>query len=46
MENPYITRRLSFEFHYFFMRKFWFTYLAKAMVVPGGSGRSTSSWRW
>lgn len=39
MENPYITRRLSFEFHYFFMRKFWFTYLAKAMVVmPGGFG--------
>jgi uncharacterized protein (TIGR00730 family) len=38
-ENPYITRRLSFEFHYFFMRKFWFTYLAKAMVVmPGGFG--------
>ncbi|TDJ68950.1 MAG: lysine decarboxylase, partial [Planctomycetota bacterium] len=28
-DNPYITRRLSFEFHYFFMRKFWFTYLAK-----------------
>jgi uncharacterized protein (TIGR00730 family) len=39
LENPYITRRLSFEFHYFFMRKFWFTYLAKAMVVmPGGFG--------
>jgi uncharacterized protein (TIGR00730 family) len=38
-ENPYITRRLSFEFHYFFMRKFWFSYLAKAMVVmPGGFG--------
>lgn len=38
-ENPYITRELSFEFHYFFMRKFWFTYLAKAMVVfPGGFG--------
>ena len=38
-ENPYITRRLAFEFHYFFMRKFWFTYLAKAMVVmPGGFG--------
>ena len=38
-DNPYITRRLSFEFHYFFMRKFWFTYLAKAMVVmPGGFG--------
>ena len=38
-ENPYITRRLAFEFHYFFMRKFWFTYLAKAIVVmPGGFG--------
>jgi len=38
-ENPYITRRLSFEFHYFFMRKFWFSYLAKAMVImPGGFG--------
>jgi len=38
-DNPYITRRLSFEFHYFFMRKFWFTYMAKAMVVmPGGFG--------
>lgn len=38
-DNPYITRRLSFEFHYFFMRKFWFNYLAKAIVVmPGGFG--------
>ena len=38
-ENPYITRRLAFEFHYFFMRKYWFAYLAKAMVVmPGGYG--------
>ena len=38
-DNPYITRRLSFEFHYFFMRKFWFSYLAKAVVVmPGGFG--------
>ena len=37
--NPYITRELSFEFHYFFMRKFWFSYLAKAMIVmPGGFG--------
>ncbi len=37
--NPYITRELNFQFHYFFMRKFWFTYLAKAMVVfPGGFG--------
>jgi uncharacterized protein (TIGR00730 family) len=38
-ENPYITRRLAFEFHYFFMRKFWFSYLAKAIVcMPGGFG--------
>jgi len=37
--NPYITRRLSFEFHYFFMRKYWFAYLAKAIVaMPGGFG--------
>lgn len=39
IDNPYITRRLAFEFHYFFMRKYWFAYLAKAMVVmPGGFG--------
>ena len=38
-KNPYITRELSFEFHYFFMRKFWFAYLAKALVIfPGGFG--------
>ena len=37
--NPYITDNLHFEFHYFFMRKFWFAYLAKALVVfPGGFG--------
>ncbi len=37
--NPYITPELCFEFHYFFMRKFWFAYLAKALVVfPGGFG--------
>src|ERR1041385_8248088 len=37
--NPYITPELSFEFHYFFMRKFWFAYLSKALVVfPGGFG--------
>jgi len=35
--NPYITPDLSFEFHYFFMRKFWFAYLAKA--ASGVSGR-------
>jgi uncharacterized protein (TIGR00730 family) len=39
VDNPYITRELNFEFHYFFMRKFWFIYLAKALVVfPGGFG--------
>jgi uncharacterized protein (TIGR00730 family) len=37
--NRYITEGLHFEFHYFFMRKFWFAYLAKALVVfPGGFG--------
>lgn len=37
--NAYITPELCFEFHYFFMRKFWFAYLAKALVVfPGGYG--------
>ena len=37
--NPYITPTLSMEFGYFFMRKFWFAYLAKALVVfPGGFG--------
>ncbi len=38
-DNPYVTRDLSFHFHYFFMRKFWFAYLAKAVIVfPGGFG--------
>lgn len=37
--NPYISPELNFEFHYFFMRKFWFVYLAKALIVfPGGFG--------
>ncbi len=37
--NPYITRELDIHFHYFFMRKFWFVYLAKAVVLfPGGFG--------
>jgi hypothetical protein len=37
--NPFVTPELNFEFHYFFMRKFWFAYLAKALVVfPGGFG--------
>jgi hypothetical protein len=38
-ENPYITEDLSFQFSYFFMRKFWFVSLAKAVIVfPGGFG--------
>ena len=37
--NSYVPDELAFEFHYFFMRKFWFIYLAKALVVfPGGFG--------
>jgi len=37
--NPFVTPELNFEFHYFFMRKFWFSYLAKALIVfPGGFG--------
>ena len=37
--NNYITPSLNFQFHYFFMRKFWFAYLAKALVIfPGGFG--------
>jgi len=38
-DNEYLTRELGFHFHYFFMRKFWFAYLAKAVIVfPGGFG--------
>jgi len=38
-DNDYLTRELGFHFHYFFMRKFWFAYLAKAVIVfPGGFG--------
>jgi uncharacterized protein (TIGR00730 family) len=37
--NRYVTSDLKFEFHYFFMRKFWFAYLSKALIVfPGGFG--------
>ena len=37
--NHYMTRELQFEFHYFFMRKFWLAYMAKALVIfPGGFG--------
>jgi hypothetical protein len=39
LPNPYISEELSFEFHYFFMRKYWFIYLAKALIIfPGGFG--------
>ena len=38
-DNPYVSHELHFHFHYFFMRKFWFVYLAKAVVLfPGGFG--------
>jgi uncharacterized protein (TIGR00730 family) len=37
--NQYVTPQMQFEFHYFFMRKFWFAYLSKALIVfPGGFG--------
>ena len=37
--NPYVSPELDFEFHYFFTRKFWFSYLAKALIImPGGFG--------
>lgn len=37
--NKFVTPELTFEFHYFFMRKFWFVYLAKSLVIfPGGFG--------
>ncbi len=43
--NDYITPELNFEFHYFFMRKFWFVYLAKALVIfPGGLGTMDELW--
>jgi uncharacterized protein (TIGR00730 family) len=39
LPNPYVPRELTFEFHYFFMRKLWFAHLARALVVfPGGYG--------
>jgi predicted Rossmann-fold nucleotide-binding protein len=38
-DNSYVTRELAFDFHYFFMRKFWFINLAKTIVFfPGGFG--------
>jgi len=43
--NPYITPGLSFEFHYFFMRKLWFAQIAKALIVfPGGFGTMDELW--
>lgn len=43
--NQFISPDLNFEFHYFFMRKFWFVYLAQAMVVcPGGFGTMDEMW--
>jgi uncharacterized protein (TIGR00730 family) len=37
--NPYVTRELSFEFHYFAIRKLHLLLRAKALVVfPGGFG--------
>jgi hypothetical protein len=39
VQNPYSSKELTFDFHYFFIRKFWFVYLAKAIVIfPGGFG--------
>ena len=39
LPNRYLTRELTFEFHYFFMRKLWFAHLARALIVfPGGFG--------
>ena len=43
--NPYISPELSFNFHYFFMRKLWFAQLAKALIVfPGGFGTMDELW--
>src|SRR6185369_4331994 len=43
--NPYVPDELCFEFHYFFMRKLWFSHLARALVVfPGGFGTLDELW--
>jgi uncharacterized protein (TIGR00730 family) len=43
--NPYISRELNFNFHYFFMRKLWFAQIAKALIVfPGGFGTMDELW--
>ena len=45
LPNPYISRELNFNFHYFFMRKLWFAQLAKALIVfPGGFGTMDELW--
>src|SRR3546814_49959 len=41
IDNPYVSRELNFEFHYFFMRQLWFAYLAQAEVVMPGDRKST-----
>jgi hypothetical protein len=43
--NAYISPELSFNFHYFFMRKLWFAQIAKALIVfPGGFGTMDELW--
>jgi uncharacterized protein (TIGR00730 family) len=43
--NGYVSAGLSFEFHYFFMRKLWFSHLARALIVfPGGYGTMDELW--
>jgi uncharacterized protein (TIGR00730 family) len=43
--NAYISEELSFNFHYFFMRKLWFAQIAKALIVfPGGFGTMDELW--
>ena len=43
--NPYISPELSFNFHYFFMRKLWFAQIARALIVfPGGFGTMDELW--
>jgi uncharacterized protein (TIGR00730 family) len=43
--NKYITPNLSFNFHYFFMRKLWFAQMARALIVfPGGFGTMDELW--
>ena len=43
--NPYISPELSFNFHYFFMRKLWFAQISKALIVfPGGFGTMDELW--